>query len=147
MMTEEHTNKIKLIKKYKNRRLYDLDKSQYVTVEDLQNYVLQDIDFRVIDATNGKDLTSATLLQIFVELESHSAQALSTKFIRQLIKLSNHPMSKQYKMMLEDMLSKIQDHLHPYVQDMQATTELWMKQSEHFIKSWQDWLHKRKDDK
>lgn len=142
-MTEEHDSNIKLIKKYKNRRLYDLARSQYVTVEDLQNYVLEDVEFRVIDATNGKDLTNATLLQIFVELESHSAQALSSNVLRQLIKLSKHPMSKQYKDMLEQMLNKIQDHLHPYVQGVQATTELWMKQSEEFRKSWQDWLNKR----
>ncbi|MGV3739986.1 MAG: polyhydroxyalkanoate synthesis regulator DNA-binding domain-containing protein [Gammaproteobacteria bacterium] len=142
-MQEEHDSNIKLIKKYKNRRLYDLARSQYVTVEDLQNYVLEDVEFRVIDATNGKDLTNATLLQIFVELESHSAQALSSNVLRQLIKLSKHPMSKQYKDMLEQMLNKIQDHLHPYVQGVQATTELWMKQSEEFRKSWQDWLNKR----
>lgn len=142
-MTDAHDSNIKLIKKYKNRRLYDLARSQYVTVEDLQNYVLDDVEFKVIDATNGKDLTNSTLLQIFVELESHSAQALSSKVLRQLIKLSKHPMSRQYKDMLEQMLNKIQDHLHPYVQGVQATTELWLKQSDEFMKSWQEWLHKR----
>ena len=47
-MSEDQSSQIKLIKKYKNRRLYDLERSQYVTVEDLQAYVLQDIDFRVL---------------------------------------------------------------------------------------------------
>ena len=146
-MTEENKQKLKLIKKYKNRRLYDLDKSQYVTVEDLQNYVLEDIDFRVIDATNEKDLTNSTLLQIFVELESHSAEALSNKFLRQLIKLSKHPMSKHYKKILEETLSKIQEHINPYMQSMQTTTDLWLKQSEQFMQSWKDWLQKQDDNK
>jgi len=96
-MSDDQSSQIKLIKKYKNRRLYDLERSQYVTVEDLQAYVLQDIDFRVLDATTGKDLTNPTLLQMFVELETNSAQALSPKVLRQLIKLSKHPMSEQYK--------------------------------------------------
>lgn len=142
-MAEEHNAHIKLIKKYKNRRLYDLDRSQYVTVEDLQAYVLDDIEFQVLDATTGKDLTNATLLQMFVELEAHSTQGLSPKVLRQLIKLSKHPMSEQYRVILEQMLEKIQDHLHPYVQNVQATTDLWVKQSEHFMKSWQDWLRNR----
>ena len=142
-MSEDHSSRIKLIKKYKNRRLYDLERSQYVTVEDLQAYVFEDIDFRVLDATTGKDLTNSTLLQMFVELETNSAQALSPKVLRQLIKLSKHPMSEQYKVILEQMLGKIQDHLHPYMQNVQTTTELWVKQSEQFMKSWQDWLRNR----
>lgn len=142
-MAVEQNETIKLIKKYKNRRLYDLERSQYVTVEDLQAYVLQDIEFQVLDATTGKDLTNATLLQMFVELETHSAQALSPKVLRQLIKLSKHPMSEQYRIILEQMLGKIQDHLHPFAQNVQATTDLWVKQSEDFMKSWQEWLRNR----
>lgn len=141
--SENSDNQVKLIKKYKNRRLYDLERSQYVTVEDLQAYVLQDVDFRVLDATTGKDLTNATLLQIFVELETNAVHALSPNVLRQLIKLSNHPMSEQYKVILEQMLGKIQDHLHPYLHNVHTTTELWVKQSEQFMKSWQDWLRKR----
>ena len=142
-MAEKHNETIKLIKKYKNRRLYDLERSQYVTVEDLQAYVLQDIDFQVLDATTGKDLTNATLLQMFVELETHSTQGLSPKVLRQLIKLSKHPMSEQYRVILEQMLGKIQDHLHPFAQNVQTTTDLWIKQSEDFMKSWQEWLRNR----
>lgn len=145
-MSEESSNTLKIIKKYKNRRLYDLERSQYVTMEDLQNYVMQDLDFRVLDATSGKDLTNATLLQIFVELESHSTQALSPKVLRQLIKFSKHPMGEQYKTIFEEMLGKIQTHLQPYAQGMQATTGLWMKQSEQFMKSWQEWLQSRGND-
>lgn len=142
-MDTEQNKQIKLIKKYKNRRLYDLERSQYITIEELQSYVLQDIDFRVLDATSGKDLTNATLLQIFVDLETHSTQALSPNVLRQLIKLSQHPLSQQYKTMLEQVLNNIQDHLSPYLNTVQETTDLWKKQSETFIKSWQDLFRNR----
>ncbi len=142
-MTDDKHPKIKLIKKYKNRRLYDTDLSQYITMEALQAYVFQDIDFRVLDATTGKDLTNATLLQIFVELETHATQVLPSKVLRQLITLSKHPMSQQYKLMLEQMLIKIQDHLNPYMPSAQGVTDLWMKQSEQAMKAWQDWYNKK----
>ncbi len=141
-MTDDSNSKIKLIKKYKNRRLYDTERSQYITMEELQAYVFQDVDFRVLDATTGKDLTNATLLQIFVELETNATQALPPKVLRQLITLSKHPLSQQYKTMLEEMLTKIQDQ-HPYLHNTQDVTELWMKQSEQFMKSWQDWLRNK----
>ena len=54
----------RLIKKYKNRRLYDMDNSQYITLEDLKQYVLKGYDFRVEDSTTGNDITNANLLQI-----------------------------------------------------------------------------------
>ncbi len=142
-MDTEQSQHVKLIKKYKNRRLYDLERSQYITIEELQSYVLQDIDFRVLDATSGKDLTNVTLLQIFVDLETHSSQALSPNVLRQLIKLSQHPLSQQYKTMLEQVLNNIQDHLSPYLNTVQETTDLWKKQSEMFIKSWQDLFRNR----
>ncbi|PJD93059.1 MAG: polyhydroxyalkanoate biosynthesis repressor PhaR [Legionella sp.] len=142
-MSEQTQPSVKLIKKYKNRRLYDLDRSQYITIEELHSYVFQDIDFKVIDANTGKDLTNATLLQIFVELEANSAQILSPKILRQLIKLSQNPLSQQYKDMLEQLLSGFQEHMHPYLHGMQQTTELWTKQSEHLLKSWQDIFHHR----
>lgn len=141
-MTDDSNSKIKLIKKYKNRRLYDTERSQYITMEELQAYVFQDVDFRVLDATTGKDLTNATLLQIFVELETNATQALPSKVLRQLITLSKHPLSQQYKTMLEEMLTKIQDQ-HLYLHHTQDVTELWMKQSEQFVKSWQDWLRNK----
>ena len=56
----------RLIKKYKNRRLYDTEKSQYITVEELQRYVIDNIPVRVEDSASKEDITNATLLQIFV---------------------------------------------------------------------------------
>lgn len=141
-MAEEKNTQVKLIKKYKNRRLYDLDRSQYITVEDLQSYVMEDIDFQVIDVVSGKDLTNATLLQIFVELEAHSTEALSSKVLCQLIRLSQHPMSQHYKQILEQMLTQMQSQTNPYLQTAQEASDMWIKQSEKMMHTWQEWMRK-----
>jgi polyhydroxyalkanoate synthesis repressor PhaR len=133
---------IRLIKKYKNRRLYDMERSQYITLEELRTYVLQGIDFQVIDAADGADLTSMMLLQLFMELEEHSRHFLSPEMLRQLIVWSHHPMSQDYKKMLEQALISMQQY--PLLKDMQQkTTELWAKQSEQMLKSWQDLFRQR----
>lgn len=127
----------RLIKKYKNRRLYDLELSQYITVDDLQRYVLDDLTFKVIEASSGKDITNATLLQIFVEMESHSTQFLSSDMLRQLIVLAHHPMNQSFKTMLEHMMTmknKLQNDL--YMSDYQHITAAWNKQSEQLINQW-----------
>lgn len=95
----------RLIKKYKNRRLYDIEMSKYITMDDLQGYVLEGIPFRVEDSSSGKDLTNITLLQILLEMEAGPTQFLSTGVLRQLIAFAHHPMHKQYKALLEQTLN------------------------------------------
>lgn len=129
----------KLIKKYKNRRLYDLDISQYITVDDLQRYVVDGKVFQVIDAASGKDITNATLLQIFVEMESTALPFLSSNMLRQLIVLSSHPMSKSFKSMLEQMMQMMNSQLQQnmYLNDYQQAADVWNKQTEQFLSQWQ----------
>ncbi len=55
------------IKKYSNRRLYDTDQSRYITLEELAERIRTGADVQVIDASSGRDLTQATLVQIVLE--------------------------------------------------------------------------------
>lgn len=77
-----------VIKKYANRRLYNTETSQYVTLDDLAGMVRSDKDFVVYDAKTGDDLTHSVLTQIIVEQESRSdgQNLLPTPFLRQLIR-------------------------------------------------------------
>ena len=77
-----------VIKKYANRRLYNTETSQYVTLDDLGAMVRSDRDFVVYDAKTGDDLTHSVLTQIIVEQESRNngQNMLSTPFLRQLIR-------------------------------------------------------------
>ncbi|ASQ44928.1 polyhydroxyalkanoate synthesis regulator DNA-binding domain-containing protein [Legionella clemsonensis] len=129
----------RLIKKYKNRRLYDTEKSQYITVEDLQRYVVEGLSFKVEDSTTGKDITNATLLQIFVEMESGATQFLSPEILRQLIIFANHPMHQSFKSMLEQMFANMEKLLqsNPYLNDYKKATMLWDQQMQQFFKHWQ----------
>ncbi len=101
----------RLIKKYKNRRLYDTELSQYITVEELEAYVVRGLLFHVEDATTEKDITSTVLLQILVEMEAGSTQLLSSEVLRQLISLAHHPMSKFVQGLMEQMIVNIQQQL------------------------------------
>lgn len=78
-------DKIITIKKYANRRLYDTDRSSYITLEDLCEMVKDEYDFIVVDAKTGEDITRSVLTQIIVEQESRGDGMLPTKFLRQLI--------------------------------------------------------------
>jgi len=76
-----------VIKKYANRRLYNTEKSSYVTLDHLAEMVREGQDFVVIDAKSGEDITRSVLTQIIFEEESKGHNMLPTKFLRQLISL------------------------------------------------------------
>lgn len=74
-----------VIKKYANRRLYDTSTSSYVTLDHLSELVRREIDFEVVDAKSGEDLTRQVLTQIIFEKENKGEGALPVNFLRKLI--------------------------------------------------------------
>lgn len=76
-----------IVKKYANRRLYDTDRSAYITLEHLAAMVRLGTDFMVQDARSGEDITRTVLTQIIVEEESRGDSLLPIPFLRQLISL------------------------------------------------------------
>ena len=75
------------IKKYANRRLYNTSKSSYVTLDHLSQMVRDDVDFIVVDAKSGEDITRSVLAQIIFEEEAKGQNMLPQNFLRQLIRL------------------------------------------------------------
>ena len=55
------------LKKYTNRRLYDTEKSAYVTMEYVTEVIRQGRQIQVSDAKTGEDVTPSILTQIVLE--------------------------------------------------------------------------------
>lgn len=83
----KHAEDRTVIRKYANRRLHDTSASRYVTIDDLSMMVKDNIDFRVVDATSGQDITRVTLIQIILENESEGHGLLPISVLRQLIQV------------------------------------------------------------
>lgn len=92
---------IVIIKKYANRRLYNTDTSSYITLDDLASMVRENVDFQVLDAKSGDDITHTILTQIIVEEESHGSQMLPVSFLRDLISMYGNSMQSLMPSYLE----------------------------------------------
>jgi len=89
-MKAEHTDTDLqiVVRKYGNRRLYRTDESRYVTLEELAKLVREDVDFNVLDAKTGEDLTGVVLAQVVLEEEkSHPGGAYPLELLRQLVRM------------------------------------------------------------
>ncbi len=76
----------RLIKKYPNRRLYDTAISSYITLADVKALVLDGVDFQVVDAKTGADLSRTILLQIISEEEEGGEPIFSSALLAQIIR-------------------------------------------------------------
>lgn len=81
-----NTTTLHIIKKYANRRLYDTEVSRYITLDDIKQYVLDNISFQVIDAKLETDITKSTLFQIIANHEESGSPTFSSEILQHIIR-------------------------------------------------------------
>lgn len=124
-MQQKKETKPLIIKKYANRRLYDTEKSAYVTLDDLCELVKKDREFQVVDAKSNEDLTRSVLTQIIFDQESKGYSLLPINFLRQIIKFYDDNLRSVLPSYLETTMEQFtqnQDKVRGYVDqfDMMA---------------------------
>ena len=86
--------KKRIIKKYANRRLYDLKTSKTITLDDLALFIANGEEIQVIDKKTGNDITNVTLAHIIVELEKgKKSERQISDILRELIVSGSDAMS------------------------------------------------------
>ena len=90
-----------VIKKYANRRLYNTRSSSYITLEHLAQMTREGVEFQVLDAKSGADITHSILTQIIMDEEAGGEQMLPTNFLRQLIAMYGNSMQTMLPSYLE----------------------------------------------
>ena len=102
----------KLIKKYANRRLYDTEESKYITLGDLMEMTRRRIDYRVIDARGGQDITRQVLVQIIIEQEADEQTAMmSVPVLREMVSLyGNSPINRLFINYLGEVMTNFLRH-------------------------------------
>jgi polyhydroxyalkanoate synthesis repressor PhaR len=110
----ETQGEVVVIKKYANRRLYNTAASTYVTLDNLSEMVREGVDFIVLDAKSGDDITRSVLTQIIFEEESKGQNLLPVQFLRRLIRFYGDQMQgflPPYLEMSMESFSKAQEKM------------------------------------
>jgi len=136
------TDKPLLIKRYASRRLYNTETSDYVTLEDISNFIREGREVQIVDLKSGDDLTRQYLLQIIAEHEGRGENVLPMAVLTDLVRsytTSASTVVPQFLQMSFDMLrdgqSKMMENMStmnpmakmPGFEAMQAQQEAFMK--------------------
>lgn len=82
-----------VIKRYPNRKLYDTEAKQYITLEGIADLIRAGQEVQVIDNVTGEDLTTLTLTQIIFEQEKREGGFLPRSVLASLIQASGDRLS------------------------------------------------------
>lgn len=119
-------NSGRVIKKYPNRRLYDTESSEYITLAAVRQLVMDCKPFVVVDAKTGEDLTRSILLQIILEQEANGSPMFTAPVLSNIIRFYGHAMQGFMGGYLEknmQTLADVQSRLSEQSQSL--TPDMW----------------------
>ena len=138
---------LRIIKKYPNRRLYDTERSRYITLSDIRELVMAGTDFQVLDTNNSDDLTRSILLQIMLDEESGGQPLFSAKMLSQVIRFYGGTVQGVLARYLEDSLSMFvqqqeqmkntvgSDPMHAMTNLAEQNMKIWTDMQSNFFKA------------
>ena len=112
-----------VIKKYENRRLYDMTNSRYVNLDDVAEMLRSGAEVQVVDAKTNEDITRTVLTQIIVEQTKGQELGLPLELLRQLVLASDsarHQFLEWYLKNAMEAYQKVSESLQARFQEVQA---------------------------
>lgn len=85
----------RIIKRYSNRKLYDLKESRYVTLQEVAGFLQDGDEVQIVDNKTREDITSVTLAQILYEQEKMNQSTLPLSTLKGIIRSSGELLQKK----------------------------------------------------
>ena len=102
-------DKVKL-KKYANRRLYDMEKSEYVTLIQVADLIRQGRQVEIIDAKTKEDVTAFILTQIILEEAKNKNFLLPIPVLHLIIQYGDNILGDFFDKYLQQMIQTYLAH-------------------------------------
>lgn len=77
------------IRRYPNRRFYDRSRKRYVTLQEIEDLVLQGQEVAIVDSRDGQDITRVILAQILMERHPHKLDCIPTGMLVGMLRASD----------------------------------------------------------
>jgi polyhydroxyalkanoate synthesis repressor PhaR len=120
-----------LIKRYPNRKLYNTETKQYITLEVIADLIRQGDEIQVIDHTSGEDLTAVTLTQIIFEQEKKQSGFLPKSVLTGLIQAGGDTLNSLRRTLATplNLLHQVEEEIDRRLQALIKGGELTMEEA------------------
>jgi polyhydroxyalkanoate synthesis repressor PhaR len=124
-----------VLKKYANRRLYDTEKSVYVTLHEVAAYIREGLDVSIVDAKTKEDVTAFTLTQIILEEAKNKNTLLPVPLLHLIIRYGNNLMGEFFEKYLQQIFQNFVSHKQAMDGQFQRWIEAGLNMSQAAQKS------------
>lgn len=114
-----------IIKRYQNRKLYNTQSKQYITLEEIEDLIKNELEIKVIDNRTGNDITAITLSQIIFEFEKNRSGFLPVKLLVSLIQSGGNRIDEIRRSIIEAL-----SVYHHYDMEIERRVNLLVEQGE-----------------
>jgi polyhydroxyalkanoate synthesis repressor PhaR len=127
-----------IIKRYENRKLYDTEARQYITLEGIAGLIRAGRQVQVLDHASGEDLTAVVLTQIIFEQEKKQSGFLPRPVLTGLVQAGGDTLSALRRSLAAplDLLRQIDEEIDRRIQALINRGEL----AEEEAHRWRDRL-------
>lgn len=95
-MTKQRSSRRRIqLRKYPNRRYYDITRSQHATLKEIYQLVLDNFEVEVTDSKTGEDITAKVLAQIILEHDPPKMGVFPAELLHQVIR-ANEPLVRDF---------------------------------------------------
>lgn len=138
-----------LIKRYASRRLYNTAISDYVTLEQVAQYIREGKDVKIVDRKSGDDLTRQYLMQIITDYESRGENVLPINVLTDIVRSYNDQaqtfipdfLAQSYDMLKQrqkDVISNLQQNIPDSLNPLNSIPKIegieqWQKMQSEFL--------------
>lgn len=119
------SNKV-ILKKYPNRRLYDTERSTYITLKDVAEMIQQGRQVAVYDVKTDEEVTAFILTQIIMENAKQRNSLLPVSLLHLLIRFGEDALSEFFEKYLERSIQSYLAYKKSMDEQMRICLELGM---------------------
>lgn len=143
---ESIMNVIRIIKKYPNRRLYDTFTKCYITLAEVKQLVLSNIEIQVVDVKTNEDLTNQVLLQIIMDEENRQIPFFTRNILQNIIRIYGHSTQELMQQYFEKMMAWLSDPEHNMQENLKNIKNpfsMMQEFSEYNLNLWQSLFNQK----
>jgi len=133
------TDKI-IITKYSSRRLYNTQTSEYVTLDQIAEFIRDGKEVQIIDKETNEDVTNQYLLQIISDYEIKKGASIPKDILTEIIKSYNDASKNFMPEILSQTFNFMKENQEKFLKSFNSNFDVNSnnEKSTETLKNWQD---------
>ena len=133
------TDKI-IITKYSSRRLYNTQTSEYVTLDQIAEFIRDSIEVQIIDKETNEDVTNQYLLQIISDYEIKKGASIPKDILTEIIKSYSNASKNFMPEILSQTFNFMKENQEKFLKSFNSNFDVNSnnEKSTETLKNWQD---------